>query len=65
VILRSPKRHANSIAEYEEYEDDQTTQALRDQMRDINAWLHAADITCSHPQVNLSDVSTRWTDLRI
>ena len=52
VILRSPKRHANSIAEYEDYEDDQTTQALRDQMRDINAWLHAADITCSHPQVN-------------
>ncbi|MEQ3711741.1 hypothetical protein [Lentibacter sp.] len=50
VILRSPKRHANSIAEYEDYEDDQTTQALRDQMRDINAWLHAADITCSHPQ---------------
>jgi hypothetical protein len=52
VILRSPKRHANSIAEYEDYEDDQTTLALRDQMRDINAWLHAADITCSHLQVN-------------
>ena len=52
IILRAPKHHSNSTAEYEEYEDDQTTQALRDQMRDINAWLHAADITCSHPQVN-------------
>ena len=52
IILRAPKRHSNSIAEYGEYEDDHTTLALRDQMRDINAWLHAADITCSHPQVN-------------
>ena len=52
LILRSPKRHANSIAEYEEYEDDQTTLALRQQMRDINTWLHTADINCSHPQVN-------------
>jgi len=54
IILRAPKRHSNSIAEYEEYEDDHTTLALRDQMRDINAWLHTADITCSHPQVNLA-----------
>ena len=52
LILRSPKRHANSIAEYEEYEDDQTTLALRQQMRDINTWLHTADINCNHPQVN-------------
>ena len=32
ILLRAPKRHANSIAEYEEYKDDHTTLALRDQM---------------------------------
>ncbi|MDC0013123.1 hypothetical protein OAE29_07810 [Octadecabacter sp.] len=52
IILRAPKHHSNSMAEYEEYEDDQTTLALRDQMIAINAWLSTADITCSHPQVD-------------
>ena len=54
IILRAPKRHSNSIAEYEEYEDDHTTLALRDQMIAINAWLEEADISCSHPDVNLA-----------
>ena len=52
IILRAPKHHSNSMAEYEEYEDDQTTLALRDQMIAINAWLEGADISCSHPDVN-------------
>ena len=52
LILRAPKRHANSSAEYQEYEDDEATLALRQQMTDINAWLDTADITCSHPQVD-------------
>jgi hypothetical protein len=52
LILRAPKRHANSNAEYQEYEDDEATLALRQQMTDINAWLCKADITCSHPQVD-------------
>ena len=52
IILRAPKNHSNSMAEYEEYEDDQTTLALRDQMIAINAWLEGADISCSHPDVN-------------
>ena len=50
LILRAPKRHANSSAEYQEYEDDEATLALRQQMTNINAWLDTADITCSHPQ---------------
>jgi len=54
ILLRAPKRHSNSIAEYEEYEDDHTTLALRDQMIAINAWLEEADISCSHPDVNLA-----------
>ena len=52
LVLRAPKRHSNSIAKYQEYEDDETTLALRQQMTDINAWLSTADITCSHPQVD-------------
>ena len=52
LILRAPKRHSNSNAEYQEYEDDKTTLSLRQQMTDINAWLDTADITCSHPQVD-------------
>ena len=52
LVLRAPKRHPNSIAEYQEYEDDEATLALRQQMTDLNAWLCTADITCSHPQVD-------------
>jgi hypothetical protein len=52
LVLRSPKRHANSSAEYQEYEEEEATIALRQQMTDINAWLDTADITCSHPQVD-------------
>ena len=52
LILRAPKRHANSSAEYQEYEDDEATLALRQQMTDINAWLDTADITCSLPQAD-------------
>ncbi len=54
LTLRAPKRHANSIAEYQEYEDDEATLALRQQMTNINAWLDTADITCSLPQVEPS-----------
>ena len=49
LILRAPKRHSNSIAKYQEYEDDEATLALRQQMTDINDWLDTADTTCSHP----------------
>jgi len=52
LVLRAPKRHSNSIAAYQEYEDDETTLALRQQMTDLNAWLSTADITCSLPQVD-------------
>ncbi|KGK79765.1 hypothetical protein PM03_09815 [Thalassobacter stenotrophicus] len=52
IILRAPKHHPNSVAEFEEYEDDEATLALRDQMIAINAWLEGADICCSHPDVN-------------
>ena len=52
LVLRAPKRHSNSIAEYQEYEDDEATLALRQQMTDINDWLDTADITCSLPQVD-------------
>ena len=52
LVLRAPKRHSNSIAEYQEYEDDKTTLSLRQQMTDINAWLDTADISCSHPKVD-------------
>jgi hypothetical protein len=52
LILRAPKRHSNSNAEYQEYEDDKTTLSPRQQMTDINAWLDTAEITCSHPQVD-------------
>jgi hypothetical protein len=54
LVLRAPKRHSNSIAEYQEYEDDEATLALRQQMTDINAWLDTADITCSLPHVEPS-----------
>ena len=52
LILRAPKRHSNSIAAYQEYDDDKTTLSLRQQMNDINAWLDTADISCSHSQVD-------------
>ena len=52
LVLRSPKRHSNTIPEYQEYEDDEATLALRQQMTNINAWLDTADITCSLPQVD-------------
>jgi len=52
LVLRAPKRHANSIPEYQEYSDDETTLALRQQMKDINAWFDTADISCSHPKVD-------------
>ena len=52
LVLRAPKRVSNSNAEYQEYEEDKATIALRQQMTDINAWLDTADITCSHPQVD-------------
>jgi hypothetical protein len=52
LILRAPKRHSNSNAEYQEYEDDKTTLTLRQQMTDINDWLSTADITCNLSQVD-------------
>jgi hypothetical protein len=52
IILRAPKHHSNSLAQYQEYEDNETTLALRQQMTDINAWLDTADIICSHPQMD-------------
>ena len=52
LVLRAPKRHANSIPEYQEYEDDEATLALRQQMTNINAWLQGADITCNLHQVD-------------
>ena len=52
LVLRAPKRHSNSIAKYQEYEDDDATIALRQQMTDINAWLDTADITCNLHQVD-------------
>ena len=52
LVLRAPKRHANSVAEYQEYEEDEATLALRQPMTDINAWLDTADITCNLPQVD-------------
>ena len=52
LILRAPKRHSNSNAEYQEYEDDKATIALRQQMTDINDWLSTADITCNLSQVD-------------
>jgi hypothetical protein len=52
LVLRAPKRHSNTIPEYQEYEDDEATLTLRQQMKDINAWLSTADISCSHPQVD-------------
>ena len=54
LVLRAPKRLSNSIAEYQDYEEDGATLALRQQMADINAWLDTADITCSLPQVEPS-----------
>ena len=52
LVLRAPKHRSNSIADYQEYEDDKATIALRQQMTDINAWLSTADITCNLPQVD-------------
>ena len=52
LILRAPKRHSNSIAEHQEYDEDEATLTLRQQMTDLNAWLSTADINCSHPQVD-------------
>ena len=52
LILRAPKRHSNSNAEYQEYEDDKTTLSLRQQMTDINAWLDTAEITCNLTEVD-------------
>jgi hypothetical protein len=52
LILRAPKRHSNSIAEYQEYEEDEATLALRQQMTEINDWLSTADTTCNLPQVD-------------
>ena len=52
LVLRAPKLHSNTIAEYQEYEEDEATLALRQQMTDLNAWLSTADITCSLPQVD-------------
>jgi hypothetical protein len=52
LVLRAPKLHSNTIAEYQEYEEDEATLALRQQMTDINTWLQGADITCSFPQVD-------------
>jgi hypothetical protein len=52
LVLRAPKRHSNSIAVYQEYEEEEATIALRQQMTDINAWLSTANITCSLPQVD-------------
>ncbi|MDC1229010.1 hypothetical protein N8Z63_04800 [Octadecabacter sp.] len=49
LVLRSPKRHSNTIAEYQEYEDDGATLTLRQQMTNINAWLSTADCLTSAP----------------
>ena len=54
LVLRAPKRHSDSIAEFQEYEEDDATLTLRQQMTDINAWLDTADITCNLPQVEPS-----------
>ena len=52
LVLRATRRHANSTAKYQDYQEDEATLALRQQMTDINAWLCKADISCSHPQVD-------------
>ena len=52
LVLRAPKPLSNSTAKYQDYQEDEATLALRQQMTDINAWLCKADISCSHPQVD-------------
>ena len=52
LVLRAPKSRSNSAAEYQEYEDDEATLALRQQMTSINDWLSTADITCNLPQMD-------------
>ena len=52
IILRAPKHHSNNMAEYQEYEEDEATLALRQQMTEINDWLSTADTTCNLPQVD-------------
>ena len=66
LVLRAPKRHSNSIAEYQEYEDDEATLALRQQMTDINAWLSllispAATPKWTQPNVAYAASSTTQT----
>jgi hypothetical protein len=55
LVLRAPKRHFNnSIAEYQEYKDDEVTRSLRRPVTQINSWLCAADISCELPSVDPS-----------
>ena len=52
LVLRAPKPLSNSTAKYQDYQEDEATLALRQQMTYINAWLCKADISCSYPQVD-------------
>lgn len=44
IVLKGPKPYANGAAERSDYEDTAETVRMRSEMRQINAWLEAADI---------------------
>ena len=52
IILRAPKRGNQVNSRDVEYDDTPETDSLRRQVKDINAWLAQADITCDAARVN-------------
>jgi hypothetical protein len=55
VVLRAPKTTRTDISEALEYEDNDNSLHLRQQMQAINQWVAAADIDCSLAEVNSND----------
>ena len=55
IVLRAPKTPRTDISEALEYEDNDNSLHLRQQMQAINQWVAAADIDCSLAEVNSND----------
>jgi len=61
IILREPKPDHWSRGKLADYQDDETTNRYREEIRTINQWLAEADLGFDHPLVsaNAVDVSDR------
>ncbi|MEY8120847.1 hypothetical protein AB9F26_21965 [Falsihalocynthiibacter sp. BN13B15] len=55
LLLRGTKQRDDKPAPLVEYDDTEETNALRQEMQTLNAWLETVPLSCTDPQINTTD----------